>query len=167
MREIFIRRSVRKFLLDEVDMCKVEQMIDAAMQAPSAMGQKPWHFVIVSDKEIISKLSNAYIGARALKEANKVVVFVIDKLVPNFEFVEAEMGAAIQNFMLMGVMFGIGTVWSGTYPREERTDLIDKIINLEKNYQSFAIVGVGYPKDSNAFHDVRRFDKERIHHNKW
>ncbi len=47
MEEIYIRRSIRKFKEQEVEPEKIDKLLRAAMQAPSAANQQPWEFIVV------------------------------------------------------------------------------------------------------------------------
>ncbi|GLC82233.1 nitroreductase family protein [Lacrimispora brassicae] len=47
MEEIFIRKSIRKFKAQEVEPEKIDKLLRAAMQAPSAANQQPWEFIVV------------------------------------------------------------------------------------------------------------------------
>ena len=76
MNDIFKRRSCRSFKDMEVKIEDIKEMLYAAMQAPSAMRQIPWDFVIVG-KEEIPTLMNCSHGAGSLKECDKVVIFVM------------------------------------------------------------------------------------------
>ena len=58
MQEIFNRRSIRKFTTDAVEPEKIDRILRAAMQAPSAANQQPWEFIVVEDKENLKKLSD-------------------------------------------------------------------------------------------------------------
>ena len=53
---IYGRRSVRKFKQEEVPMVLINELIDAAIQAPSACNFQEWKFIIVreSDRKIFS-----------------------------------------------------------------------------------------------------------------
>ena len=167
MNKIFERRSCRSFIGKEVDINIIKEMIYAAMQAPSAMRQIPWHFVIV-DKTEIPNLINCSHGAGSLKECDKVVIFVMQNDLRCPEFLEQDMSSALENFMLEGRDHGLGTIWIGTYPHSERIDYLKKYLNIDNPYIPFAMVGVGYPKDSNIFKfDESRFDDSRIHIGKW
>lgn len=55
MNPIFKRKSIRKFKNKEVEDEKVERLLKAGMQAPSAMNSQPWEFLVVTDKENIKK----------------------------------------------------------------------------------------------------------------
>ena len=167
MNDIFKRRSCRSFKDKEVRLEDIKEMLYAAMQAPSAMKQIPWEFVIVDKKEIRS-LMNCSHGAQSLRECNKVVIFVMRNDLRCPEFLEQDLSCAVDNFMLQGKDLGLGTIWIGTYPHKERVDFLKNYLNIDEPFIPFAMVGVGYPKDSNIFKfDENRFDDERIHIGKW
>ena len=167
MNKIFERRSCRSFIDKEVDITLIKEMIYAAMQAPSAMKQIPWHFVIL-DKREIPTLMNCSHGAGSLRECNKVVVFIMQNDLRCPEFLEQDMSSAIENFMLQGRDLGIATIWIGTYPHEERVNFLKDYLKIDEPYIPYAMVGVGYPKDNNIFKfEESRFDETRIHIGKW
>ena len=55
---IYGRRAVREFTSEPVDEGLLRQLIDAAIQAPSAVNQQPWLFTIVRNKELLARISN-------------------------------------------------------------------------------------------------------------
>ena len=67
MNEIFKRISVRKFEDRPVEQEKIEQILKAAMAAPSAGNQQPWEYYVVRDRETILALSKCspYSGCAA------------------------------------------------------------------------------------------------------
>lgn len=166
MNDIFKRRSCRSFKDQEVKMEDIKEMLYAAMQAPSAMRQIPWDFVVV-DKVEIPTLMNCSHGAGSLRECNKVVIFVMRNDLRCPEFLEQDMSSALDNFMLEGANRGIATIWIGTYPHEERVDFLKKYLKIDNPYIPFAMVGVGYPKEDIFKFDETRFDDSRIHIGKW
>ena len=167
MNEIFKRRSCRNFKDAIVKMEDIKEMLYAAMQAPSAMRQIPWHFVVVDRKEIPTLMMCSH-GAQSLKECDKVVIFVMQNNLKCPEFLEQDMSSAIENFMLEGRNLGLGTIWIGTYPHKERVDFLKNYLKIDEPYIPYAMVGVGYPKDDKLFKfDETRFDDKRIHIGKW
>lgn len=167
MNDIFKRRSVREYLDKDVSIDIVKEMICAAMQAPSAMKQIPWHFVLI-DKPHIKDLLDCSHGAMSLKECDKAVVFVMDTSLRCPEFLEQDMSSAIENFMLEGANNGIGTIWIGTYPHEDRVNYLRNYLNIKNPFTPYAIIGLGYPKNKDAFKILDdRFDLSRIHLGKW
>ena len=50
---ILSRRSIRKYTTDSVPENLINQLLEAAMSAPSASNQQPWHFVVINDRAIL------------------------------------------------------------------------------------------------------------------
>ena len=49
LEAIKIRRSIRTYINKKVEEEKIEEILRAAMQAPSSKGACPWEFVVVDD----------------------------------------------------------------------------------------------------------------------
>lgn len=43
---------------------------------------------------------------------------------------------------------GLGGVWLGVYPRQERAEKIREILELPENETPFAMVAIGYPAEA-------------------
>ena len=67
MNEIFKRVSVRKFLEKDVEEEKINNILRAAMQSPSAKNQQAWEFFVVRDKDKLLELSTATDYAMCVK----------------------------------------------------------------------------------------------------
>ena len=74
MNSIFHRISVRKYQDKPVEKEKIEQILRAAMQAPSATNQQPWEFFVVTDKEKLEALSRVHPYAGMTKDAPAAIV---------------------------------------------------------------------------------------------
>lgn len=55
---IYKRRAVREFTTQTVDESTLRQLIDAAIQAPSAVNEQAWSFSVVRDKTVLARISN-------------------------------------------------------------------------------------------------------------
>lgn len=58
MDAIYHRRSEREYLSKTVDDDTIKKLIDATIQAPSAINEQPWGFVIVQDMNLLRSISN-------------------------------------------------------------------------------------------------------------
>ena len=54
------RYSVREYKATKVEKEILLEILEAGRLAPSAVNFQPWHFVVVQDKEMLSKLYNCY-----------------------------------------------------------------------------------------------------------
>ncbi|MFV0424515.1 MAG: nitroreductase family protein [Bacilli bacterium] len=166
MNTINIRRSIRSFNGVEVEDEKVLELLKAGMQAPSAMNQQPWEFVVVRDKNVREKLSEISPYAKPIVLGSVVIVLTINN--NNVKVVgkqDQDMGACTQNILLEAVEQGLAAVWIGVKPDVERMNIISDVLSLPDNIEPFAIIAVGYSDVENKFID--RFDKEKIHFDKY
>lgn len=74
MNSIFHRVSIRKFQDKPVEPEKIETLLRAAMAAPSARNQQPWEFYVVTNKDLIQKLSTVSPYAGCAKDAPVLIV---------------------------------------------------------------------------------------------
>ncbi len=165
MDEILSRISVRDYLPDPVDPSKVEAMLRAAMQAPSAMNQQCWEFIVVDDRELLDALSEVSPYSKMVAKAPLAFVLMGNRdvmVVP--QMWEQDLGACVQNLMLEGVTQGVGTVWIGISPIKDRMDAISDLFDLPENMVPFCIVAAGYPKET-PVPKPSRYDPAKVHHN--
>lgn len=55
---IFTRRSVRAYARQKLDRSTVLSLLDAAVQAPTALDAEPWLFVVIQDEETLKRYSD-------------------------------------------------------------------------------------------------------------
>ena len=162
MRGIFERASVRSFSDRPVEEEKIERLLRAAMAAPSAGNEQPWEFYVVTGREALERLSRCSPYAGCVKGAPAAVVLCFDAARLRFpECALLDMSAAAENLLLAAQAQGLGAVWLGVAPYEERMEAVRRAIDLPKEYFAFAIVPVGYPLRAPKAAD--RFDAGRIH----
>ena len=162
MNSIFHRISVRKFEDRPVEKEKIVQVLKAGMQAPSACNQQPWEFYVVTDKEKIQELSTATPYSQCAAGAPVVIVPVYrtEGLVAP-SYAEIDLSIAQQNIWLETDEIGLGGVWLGIAPIEERMKEVEEIVGIPEDQRAFAIFPLGYPAEERAQQD--RFDESRIH----
>lgn len=166
MQEIFIRRSVRTYKDIPVEREKIDKLLRAAMQAPSAGNQQPWEFIVVQNKDLLNKLSGISPYSKMVTKAPLAIVLLANK--NNMRFSEnwqQDMGAATENLLLEAAHLGLGGVWLGVAPVEDRMNAVKKIFNLPENIFPFAVVPIGYPEAEQRFID--RYDASRVHYDKY
>lgn len=162
------RRSIREYADRDVSDEDIIKIIRAGMQAPgSRLKAEPWEFVIVKDKQTLSKLGEI--------KPRVTIAPVAIVLVANLERAfyktvwQQDMGAAAENMLLEAVNLGLGGLWNGVAPEEERMTAIGKIIGIDDitDTKPYCIITIGYPAEGleNKFMD--KFDETRIHYEKY
>lgn len=164
MKEIFNRRSIRKFKDQVVEPEKIDQLLRAAMQAPSAANQQPWEFIVVQDKEALARL--ALVSPYAKPVAGSPVTFVVLANQNNLKVPSAweqDLSAATQNILLEAVHLGLGGVWFGVATAESVMENVCNLFKLPENMKPFALISVGYPDgQENVF--VDRYQADKVHY---
>ena len=166
MNELFTRVSVRDFIPGKVEKDKVDRILEAAMNAPSARNQQSWEFIVVDDPDYIRELSKVTPYAGPVGKAPLAIVVLGNRdLMTAPQFWEQDLGACTENLMLSATSLGLGSVWIGVAPVRERMNAISDIFDLTENLMPFSIVAIGYPTEGKHAHRTDRYRPERIHHN--
>jgi hypothetical protein len=63
---IYTRRAVREFTSEPVSESIIRDLIDAAVQAPSAVNQQPWTFCVIRDKNVLATSRSLLCSARTV-----------------------------------------------------------------------------------------------------
>lgn len=167
MEEIFIRRSIRKFKDQPVEPEKIDKLLRAAMQAPSAANQQAWEFIVIQDKQKLAEAADTSPYAKPVAGSAVTFVLLADESkmkVPTGW--EQDLGAAAENMLLEAVHLGLGGVWFGVATTDFVAENIRKLFQLSENIRPFAMISVGYP-DGQENHFVDRYQAERVHYEKW
>jgi nitroreductase len=166
MKAILSRRSIRKYTNKQVPDSVVKEILEAAMSAPSAGNERPWHFIVIKDRKILDEIPKIHPYSQALNTASVAILVCGDlKLEVHKDFWIQDCSAAAENILIAAQAKGLGTVWLGVYPRTERVDGIRKLLNIPDNVIPLAVIPIGYPAEERP--PAVRFDPSRIHHNKW
>lgn len=162
---IFKRRSIRRFEDRPVEPDKVERILRAGMQAPSAHNKQPWEFLVLTDSDkrnAVSKMS-PYSGMVAYAPVTIVVVGCPDEMTE--KYLPQDLGACTENILLQIAVEGLGGCWMGFYPDMERVRMVKEYFNLPDNTVPFSVIALGYSPNKNVF--VDRYDESKVHYNKW
>ena len=101
MNELFTRVSVRDFIPGKVEKDKVDRILEAAMNAPSARNQQAWEFIVVDDPDYIRELSKVTPYAGPVGKAPLAIVVLGNRdLMSAPQFWEQDLGACTENLML-------------------------------------------------------------------
>lgn len=164
---IATRTSIRDYEARPVEKEKIEKMLRAAMAAPTAMNKQPWHFVVVDQRNVLDALAGANPYAKMLKKAPLAIVVCgnTDKMIEGGgrDFWIQDASAATENLLLAAHAMGLGAVWTGAYPSEERCISISKVLSLSDNLIPLNMIVVGYPAEHPQ--PKQKFKEENISYN--
>lgn len=166
IRNLLERRSIRKYTDQTIASEIVNRLLEAGMHAPTARNLQPWHFVVVDERQIIDQLAVAHPYAKMLKQASLAILVCGDRNIQEMDgYIIQDCSAATQNIMLAAHAHGLGSVWLGMYPREERMEKVGKLLSIPDHILPVALISIGYPDEHKDAPD--RFKTDRIHFNKF
>lgn len=167
------RRSIRKFKPDDVPETIIDQMLEAARQAPSASNRQPWRFQIIRDPALKQTLfDEATFGSKHILEAPVIIVCGSELLTfvkghklapPGSEYFGAESEdwdelkkfipdghqntfIAVEHMVLMATALGVGTCWV----QRIKYGSVGRILGWPRHVAVCTLLLVGYSDDSPA-----------------
>ncbi len=163
---LFTRRSIRAYRPDPVDADTLKLVLEAAMFAPSAGDQEPWHFIVIQDKATLQAIAESHPFASFASQAPLAILVCADtRDLPYPAFWPAESAAATENLMLAANAHGLGSIWIGVHPRQDREDFMRKLFELPEGVMPFALIPLGRPAE--VPEQPIRWNEAKIHSEKW
>lgn len=165
---IYHRRAIRAYSDRKVDEPTVRALIDAAIQAPSAVNTQPWAFAVVQDPDMLKRISrqasrrlatdphwslntvlgaaftitdfDIFYGARTL-----IVVCAKREGIHGFDAAQ-DCYLAAQNLMLAAYAMGLGTCPIGFARDVLRTEAWRAELEIPDDYVAVLPIVVGFPE---------------------
>ena len=175
---IFTRRSVRAYATHLIDESTIRSLLDAAVQAPTAMHAEPWQFVIVQDSAMLERLSarakqkwideaSHYRDLHAPAARPAEAKFVEQLADPGFSifydastlviicarpapFAAADCWLAAENFMLAACALGLGTCCIGAAIPGLNDPASKADLDIPADVEAVAAIIVGVPREAAA-----------------
>ena len=166
MNPVFERQSIRKYTDEEVSEKQIKELLKAAMQAPSACNQQAWEFIVISDKKDKAAISQMHRFAKPAGEASKLIVVLGNlKKAKIKSMIEQDLGACCENILLQATYDGLGAVWLGFHPIEDRSKKIMDYLNIPDYCIPFAVICVGVPAQKSSV--KLRYDESKVHFDRY
>lgn len=149
------RYSVRKFEDRKVEKEKILEVLDAARFAPSAHNNQPWHFVVITEKEMLEKMQTVY-ETQWFKGAPAVIVALADHKKSwvrddGKDHSDIDLGITVDHLTLAATANGLGTCWVCAFNAKKCIEVLE----LPENIEPVALIPIGYPKYPTAKNKIR------------
>lgn len=178
MKEILSRRSIRKYLLRNVEHEKILKLIESSRLAPSGSNTQPWNFIIVTDNETKKLLVAADHNQQWMLDAPVFIVCVADITCrikdteglyldenspqPELKLIIRDTAIAIENLLLEAEYIGLSACWTGWFEQKD----IRNILNIPDDKYVCGIITIGYGAE-NPKQRPRRNLEDIIHYGRW
>ncbi len=166
---IMTRTSVRDYLDKDVDEKMTEQLLRAAMAAPTAGNRQPWRFVVVRERATLDTLAARFKPMQMAAKAPLAIV-VCGDLTATFTgegqgYWIQDCSAATENLLLAAHAMDLGAVWCGVAPLKDRMDFVSRLLNLPDSVRPLNVVCIGWPAAPQQPKD--KWHPEYIHQSTW
>ena len=165
---IYGRRSIRVYSPAAVSEAAVQQLLGAAMAAPSAVAKDPWRFVVIRNRETLSDIASALPNGQMLASAALGIAVCGDLEAAHdrqLSYLLQDCSAAIENLLLGAHILGLGACWLGVHPREQRVNVLKQILSLPPSVIPVACIAIGHPAEVKE--PRTRFNRDYVHLEKW
>ncbi|MCD6361857.1 MAG: nitroreductase family protein [Armatimonadetes bacterium] len=163
------RCSVRSYSDEPVAEEDLQQVLEAALSAPSANNVRPWHIVVVTDEDKRRRLSEVSQWARFCAQSPVVLAFCGDTERQPHWWVE-DCSAALENALIQAAALGLGTCWVGIRsgengPGPEREELVREVLDIPDGIGVLGLVALGHP--AGETHPKGPGPMEAVHYESW
>jgi nitroreductase len=161
------RRSIRRFQDKPVEKEKLDLLVEAALRAPSSRGVNPWHFVVVTDREMLNRLSRAKEhGSAFLTNAAVGIVVCADPSKSDVWVEDASIATVLIH--LAAASLDLGSCWIQIRERmhaaqQTAEGYVAEQLRLPAPLKVEAIVAIGYPDESKAPHARESLPDSQVH----
>ena len=136
------RRSIRSYTDEPVKRETIEEIVDCARLAPTAMNDQPWEFLVISSKEALATIP-PMLGHAAFIASAAFAVLVLTR---ETNYAVEDSCAATENLLIAGAAFGLGSCWvAGT--KQAYGPVVARAFGAPEDCQLIAIVSFGYPAE--------------------
>jgi len=163
LKIIFSRRSIRVYTGEPVDEADIKSLLEAGMAAPSASNQKPWHFVVVTDKADLQALADAHPFGKMLANAALAIAVCGDPSISHWWVQDCS--AATENILVAATGLGLGGVWLGSHFRPEREQAVRDALSIPDEIGVLSLLSIGHPGEEKEART--QYDPARVHAGKW
>ena len=153
------RRSIRRFLQKKVPLITLRKIVDSGRMGPSAMNLQPWEFIIVDSPEVSRGLFEnlkwaGYLpnnqGAPPPGEEPVAYIVVLRNQRFKSEWTGHDIGAAVENMILVALEEGLGSCWIASINRP----VVMELLSIPKEFEIDSVLALGYPNEEPIAFDL-------------
>ena len=165
------RRSIRKYQNKEIEKEKLDIILKSALLSPSSRSRRPWEFVVVTDRDMLRKLSQCREhSSDFLKGAPVGIVIIADPEACDVWIEDSSITAII--IQMAAQSLDLGSCWIQVRERfhnenEKAEDYIKRILNIQEKYKVECIIAMGYPAEDKKPYDVDKLPYDKLHFESW
>ena len=165
------RRSIRKYRDKPVESEKIDRLVEALLRAPTSMGKNSWEFVLVTDSDLLHKLSGAKPhGSAFLKDAALAIVVCANPQISDVWIEDASIASIFIH--LAAASLELGSCWIQIRERKHNDmqtaeAYIAEILNLPSHLKVVSMIAIGYPDELKSAHPKESLPYDKVSLNRY
>ena len=164
MNTILTRRSIRKFTDKPIPKEILEDLVKAALHAPSGMGKQTWKFTVITNKDAIKRLADAIQTTLNRPGYNMYcpAAVIMPSNLRDSNWGREDNACALENIFLAARSYGVGSVWINQMQNICDTPAIREILNdfgVPADHVVYGMAALGYPDPDTAIPPKERIGK--------
>ncbi|MBQ9705253.1 MAG: nitroreductase family protein [Paludibacteraceae bacterium] len=172
------RRSIRKYEDKPVEQDKVQTILQAALASPSSKHLNPWEFVVITDRDVLTRLSacRTY-GSQLLQGSPLGIAVCVDA--DATDTWQCDGAIAALNMLLCAEDLGLGGCWVQVHGRGVKAAdgpdgedipaevLVRRLLSIPEKLTVLCIVSIGYKAEEKRSINPEKLQYEKIHYGKY
>jgi nitroreductase len=165
------RRSIRKYAQKSIDKRSLGMLLETLLRSPSSRNIKPWHFIVVDDRELLQKLSNSKeSGSQFLQDAAIGIVVCADSTKSDIWVEDCSIASILVQMTAQSL--GLGSCWIQIRNRMHTAAgtaeaYIQELLRLPENMKVLSIISIGYPDEKKKPVLKNELDYGKIKYNRY
>jgi len=166
LSQIRQRRSIRKYTDAKIESEKIEQIVEAILRSPSSRSFTPWEFVMVTEEELLEKLSRAKPhGASFLNNAALAIVVCADPSITDTWVEDTTIASVVGQFTAESL--GLGSCWIQIRDRQHSSQMMSEnyiadLLDIPDNLKIECVMAFGYPDETKPEKEYSELKFEKV-----
>jgi nitroreductase len=138
------RYSCRDYLTKPIEQEKLDQIFEAARQAPSAKNLQDWRFIVVTEQKHKQQVADCTNQAKALGQAAALIVACSvcrESMRCGQKIAPIDVAIALEHIALVATELGLATCWIGSFDAEK----VRQVLEIPGNVAIIELMALGYP----------------------
>ena len=151
------RKSIRSFekgyIIEKKD---YDDLLEAAICAPSAMNSKSWFFIVIDDENVKTKLVSKVPSISRFDGASGFIIVCAKKEMIKTPLYHQDLAAATENILLEATKKDLASCWIGLKDTLGRIPMICEILGVPEDIELFSMIALGKPLDKKTFDEEKK-----------
>jgi len=135
------RRNVRQYADRPIAGTDLDEILEAARRSPSSKNTQPWDFVVVTDRDQLSRLAGVWVGGKHVAGSAATIALITPAEAAAQGRVQFDLGQATMSIMIAAAGLGVGSCHSAVGDQ----DLARELLGHPDDTTCHLLISLGYP----------------------